>query len=251
MNNIKLFEGQEVQVKTDEGKTLINLNHVAKFCGLNITDNNRGTVRIAWKGRNGVSDKLTKICEANASQEIQEEISYILDEIENTDDRNTIYISSWLAKRLAIECHSDKANKFKNFLVTLDEKRESGKLVQQVSPEQLEYLASNMAVIGQAVQGLQKFTMGLKEYVQDSIQAKDKQIDDIAEMVGLRSKNIHRLTNKLKEVLSDKHKMNVVSSHQIYQKSKNIIFEEFKVNKWEDISVTKYNAVEAFIEEAF
>lgn len=34
MNNIKLFEGQEVKVKTDKGNTLINLVHVAKCCGL-------------------------------------------------------------------------------------------------------------------------------------------------------------------------------------------------------------------------
>ena len=34
MNNIKLFEGQEVKVKTDKGVTLINLVHVAKCCGI-------------------------------------------------------------------------------------------------------------------------------------------------------------------------------------------------------------------------
>lgn len=116
MNEIKLFEGNEVKVKTDEGKTLINLVHVAKYCGLTYKD--RNIQRISWKNRNGVVDKVKKIYGANAPQEI-------LDEIENTDDRNTIYISSWLAKRLAVECRSESEMKFKNFLVSLDESREN------------------------------------------------------------------------------------------------------------------------------
>lgn len=136
---IKLFEGQEVSVTTDKGVKLINLSNTAKVCGLIIKDNSRNTERIAWKGKGSVFDKLIKIneslskseCEEITSQEnyskYQEEITYILDEIENTDDRNSIYMSSWLSKRLAIECHSEKANRFKNWLVTLDEARENGK----------------------------------------------------------------------------------------------------------------------------
>ena len=46
-------------------------------------------------------------------KEFKQEISYVLDEIENINNRNTIYISTWLAKRLAVECHSKKANEFK------------------------------------------------------------------------------------------------------------------------------------------
>lgn len=246
MNSIKLFEGQEVQVKSDNGSTLINLVQVAKGCGVT-TVAKSGNEVIRWQR---VAEKLKLIESTDVDKKIMEEISYILDEIENTDDRNTIYISSWLAKRLATECHSDKANKFKNFLVTLDEDRECGKLVPQVNVEQLEYLANNMAMIGQAVQGLQQFTMGLKTYVQDSIQAKDKQIDDIAEMIGIKSQHTYRLTHKLREVLSVKYKIKNINSHmEVYQKAKNKIFKEFKVTKWEDIPIGKYNAVEAFIDE--
>ena len=43
-----LFEGQEVKVKTDEGKTLINLVHTAKCCGLTTTGAN-GNLKIRWK----------------------------------------------------------------------------------------------------------------------------------------------------------------------------------------------------------
>ena len=36
---------------------------------------------------------------------------------------------------------------------------------------------------------------------------------------------------------------------EVYKRAKQKIFKEFNVNKWEDISATKYNAVQAFIEE--
>ncbi|OPX48521.1 hypothetical protein [Clostridium thermobutyricum] len=250
MNEIKLFEGNEVKVKTDAGKTLINLVHVAKCCGLVIKDNSRGTIRVNWNARNGVRDKLKKLCEANASQEIQEEINYILEEIENTDDRNTIYISSWLAKRLAVECHSERAMKFKNFLVSLDEARENNQLNNQTfALEQFAVATEQMAIIGQAVQGLQKMTIGIQEYVKDSIQAKDRQIDEIKELVGLRTKNTVTLVNRLKEVLSRKYNKNISGKSTEYSIAKNKIFSEFKVTKWEEIPVCKYNSVFAFIEE--
>ena len=110
-------------------------------------------------------------------------------------------------------------------------------------------LSENMVTIGQSLQVLQSFTAGLKEYVQDSIQAKDRQIDDMAELVGLRSKNVSRLTGKLKEALFIKYRESIRASDIRYQNAKDKIFKEFKVYKWEDISVGKYNAVEAFIAE--
>lgn len=125
-NQIKSFEGQDVRVQTDEGVTLINLVHVAKCCGLTKIANSGNEV-VRWKNNaDGVVGKLEKIRGKDLPQKINEEITYILDEIENTDDRNSIYMSSWLSKRLAIECHSEKANRFKNWLVTLDEARENG-----------------------------------------------------------------------------------------------------------------------------
>ena len=262
MNEIKLFEGQEVSVTTDKGIKLINLAHTAKICGLIIRDNTRNTERIAWKGNRSISDKLSKIheslekseCEANASQincsKYLQEITYILDEIENTDDRNSIYMSSWLSKRLAIECHSEKANRFKNWLVTLDEARENNQLVQANSPILDEAVIANMNLIAQNMSFMSKAITGIKEYVQDSIQAKDKQIDDIAELIGIRSKNKSDLINLVKNTLVKKYNLNSINSNmEVYKKAKLKIFEEFKVTKWEDIPATKYNAVQAFIEE--
>jgi len=129
-----LFEGQEVKVKTENGKTIYNLVHTSKGCGLIRTKGNNKLVR--W---DDIKKKFNAICgsiESSTPQYI-EEIRYILDEIDNMDDRNSIYISSWLAKRLATECNSDSAHKFKNFLVTMDEKRENGQL--QVSNQDVNY----------------------------------------------------------------------------------------------------------------
>lgn len=259
---IHLFEGQEVKVTTDKGVKLINLAHTAKICGLIIRDNTRNTERIAWKGNRSISDKLSKIheslekseCEANASQincsKYLQEITYILDEIENTDDRNSIYMSSWLSKRLAIECHSDKASRFKNWLVTLDEARENRQLTQTDKQVLDEAVVMNMNLIAQNMSFMSKAITGIKEYVQDSIQAKDKQIDDIAELIGIRTKNKCDLIQIIKNTLVRKYNLSRInSSMEVYKRAKAKIFKEFNVTKWEDIPATKYNTVQAFIEE--
>lgn len=244
----KMFEGQEVKVKTDKGVTLINLVHVAKCCGLEQPNNRGNGTKVRW-GR--VSEKLKGISGGpELDPQIKEEITYILDEIENTDDRNSIYMSSWLSKRLAIECHSEKANRFKNWLVTLDEARENGVLVQTNNYELNEAVVMNMNLMAQNMQFMSNAMKGIQQYVQDSIQAKDKQIDDIAELIGIRAKNKCNLIQIVKNTLVKKHNLSRInSSMEVYKKAKSKIFSEFNVTKWEDISATQYNAVQAFIEE--
>ena len=108
-------------------------------------------------------------------------------------------------------------------------------------------LAQSTQMMAQVVQGIQSAIGGIQTYVQDSIQAKDKQIDNIAELVGLRSKNVCLLTGVLKKVIATKYKVfNVNANMEIYIKAKEKVF---KVSKWEDIPVGKYAAVQAFIEE--
>lgn len=247
MSNIKIFEGQEVRIKTNEGNTLINLVHVAKCCGL--TREDRGYSKIRWVDIKNKIKLISKNCVDERSSKVKEQIEYILDEIENADDRNTIYVSSWLAKRLAVECHSEKAMKFKNFLIDLDEAREQGQLVQPASSETVLQLAQGMQLIGQVVQGMQSTMNDIKTYVQDSIQSKDVQIDKMAELVGLRSVNTLKLTGRLKEILSKKYGRCIKASSAEYQIAKNKVFKEFDVIKWEDIPVNKFNNVYAFIEE--
>lgn len=253
MSNIINFEGQEVSVITDKGEKLINLVSTAKVCGLVKTD--RGFERVRWEL---VRKKLNQISGQNCDH--QQEIQYILDEIENTDDRNTIYMSSWLTKRLAIECHSDKANRYKNFLVTLDEKREQGLLVSQdnditemvgqVVQNLIPTLTSEMAknivpVVYEAKDQVNKIAVMLH----DQSIIYDQEREDLKSLIGIRAVNTKMLVNKLKEKLSDICGINVNASMSIFQKSKKQIFKKFKVVKWEDIPAIRYNEVYAFIDE--
>ena len=108
-------------------------------------------------------------------------------------------------------------------------------------------LAQSTQMMAQVVQGIQSAIGGIQTYVQDSIQAKDKQIDNIAELFGLRSKNVCLLTGVLKKVIATKYGVfNVNANMEIYIKAKEKVF---KVSKWEDIPVGKYAVVQAFIEE--
>ena len=245
MNNIKLFEGQEVKVKTDKGNTLINLVHVAKCCGL--TREQNGYLKIRWTDK-GITEKLNLIKSTDVDKKILVEINYILDEIENTDDRNSIYMSSWLSKRLAIECHSEKANRFKNWLVSLDEARENGQLALANIDEDV---VKNMSLMAQNMQFMSKAMTGIQQYVQDSVQAKDHQIDQAMDLIGLRARNVSRLTGKLKEVLCKKYGRAIYANDIKYKNAKDRVFKEFDVIKWEEIPVNKYNAVYAFLEVMF
>lgn len=240
MKQLEIFEGQEVSVVTDRGEKLINLVHVAKCCGL--TKDDRGYLRIRWEM---VRKKLNLILGQDCDHE--EEVNYILEDIENADDRNSIFMSSWLSKRLAIECHSEKAMRFKNFLVSLDEAREKGQLAapSEIPPEMME----SFKMVGYMSQVMQKTMIGMQEFLQDSIKAKDHQIDTIADMVGLRAKNINQITKFLKNKLFNKHGRSISASDPKYVKAKNMIFKEFKVYRWEEIPVGKYNAVHAYIDE--
>lgn len=243
---VQMFDNQEVKVKTDKGVTLINLAHTAKCCGLT-TIAKSGNTTVRWKSK-GVADKLQSIRCTNVQQEYIDEIDYILDEIENTDDRNSIYMSSWLSKRLAMECKSDKAMKYKNFLATLDEKREDLMLMNNSNPQAILQLAESMQLIGQVVQSMQTAMVNMQEFVKDSINSKDIQIEKTAEMIGLRTKNTMLLTQTLKDKLVDLTGININANMNVYKTTKNKIFKRFKVYKWEDVPIGEFNSVYAYID---
>lgn len=185
-----------------------------------------------------------------------------------------------LTKYWEESCYLDKQNKSRrNFLITkrgceflahkttgtkgnlftdryMDRFAEMENYIEKVQVPNIELsnqmlgLAQSTQMMAQVVQGIQSAIGGIQTYVQDSIQAKDKQIDDIANLVGMRSKNVCLLTRVLKKVIATKYKVfNVNANMGIYIKAKEKIFKEFKVSKWEDIPVGKYAAVQAFIEE--
>lgn len=116
---------------------------------------------------------------------------------------------------------------------------------------QMMNIAQGTYQMGQVVQGLLQSIGTIQTYVQDSIQAKDHQIDKAMSLIGLRSKNVSSLISKLKEELYKRNGMVVQANDIEYLKAKNKIFKEFKVTKWEEIPIGKYNAVYSFIEIMF
>lgn len=179
--------------------------------------------------------------------------------IESTYKSGTRKYKCYLCTKLGCEMLGNKLQGEKGILFTAKYVKRFNDMenaIQNSLPIGLEtmqgmaFLSENMAAIGQHVQVLTQFTMGLKEYVQDSIKAKDKQIDDLAELVGIRSKNKCDLIQIAKNILVRKYNLSRInSSMEVYKRAKAKIFKEFNVTKWEDIPATKYNAVQAFIEE--
>ena len=91
---LELFQGQEITITTDKGVKMINLANSARVLGLTQEKKN-GTKVIKWTR---VKEKINNIYSGIQNRTPQdvvliEEIEYILDEIENTDDRSSIYCS--------------------------------------------------------------------------------------------------------------------------------------------------------------
>ncbi|MGL6184698.1 MAG: hypothetical protein ACRC1T_04900 [Clostridium chrysemydis] len=271
MEQIMLFENNEVKVRTDEGNVLINLVHTAKCCGLTRVKGKANTLVVRW---DRIKEKLNTICSSaqswvpqnngidSSTPQYIEEIKYILEEIENTDDRNSIYMSSWLSKRLAMECHSQKAMEYKNFLASLDEKREQGLLTPKMDMETLSSVVSSTvqniipSMVKEITEQFAPVVLKSKQNVdnmrqlmcdQSSIYDQDR--EEIKRLIGFKSANTKAMSLKLKEVLSDKFKENIKATSDIYKRYRNKVFSEFNVSKWEDIPVLKQSSVFAYIEE--
>lgn len=122
----------EKDVRVEQGSK-VNLVDVAKCCGLTKIANSGNEV-VRWKGNEtSIVGKLNSVVK-NLPREFQEEVRKILIEIDESDDRNSIYVSNWLAQRIATECKSQTAMEFKNWLVTLNCAREEmGKQSQQLT----------------------------------------------------------------------------------------------------------------------
>jgi len=252
-NQITKFEGQDIKVRTDKGIMFINLANTAKICGL--TRNQNGYTKIRWTNR-GVTEKLRLIAKStDVDKKYLAEINYILNEIENTDDRNLIYMSTWLTKRLALECHSQTAMRYKNFLVTLDEtgKREDmnngvlmvGQIVNQIIPTLTEQLALQVVPV---ITEAKNQVNNMVKLMHDQAEIYDQDRRDIMTLIGMKSAHTKKLTDKLKSQINKIYGFTPMADHHVYIKAKNKVFNQFDVIKWEDIAAAKYNEVYAYID---
>jgi len=109
-------------------------------------------------------------------------------------------------------------------------------------------LAKSMQLTNQVVQGILSSMTRMEEFVKDSLNSKDIQIDKTAEMIGLRAKNPMVLAATLKEKLERLTGNYVSATSTLYKKVRHSIFKEFRVTKWEDVAIGNFNRVHAFID---
>nr|DAH73524.1 MAG TPA: restriction endonuclease [Caudoviricetes sp.] len=108
-----LYENQEIKIKEENGVLVYNLSDIAKCCGLVKVKKDKLYVR--WTDK-GVSEKLNNLYRnVEIKEDLREEISFVLDQIEDTDNRKDIYISSALVFNMISFCFSEKGIRFYNW----------------------------------------------------------------------------------------------------------------------------------------
>ena len=238
MNNLQIFKNEEFgEIRT------LTINNEPYFVGKDVAE---------VLGYANSKDAIQKHVDDEDKQIIQRSQFATL-EIPN---RGLTIINESGLYSLILSSKLSTAKKFKRWVTSevLPNIRKHGNYIVNSQPielgNQMLNLAQGTQMMAQVVQGMLGTVNNLQVFVQDSIQAKDKQIEDIANLVGMRSKNICSLTGVLKKVIATKYGVfNVNSSMDIYKRAKNKVFKEFNAVKWEDIPVCKYSAVQAFIEE--
>lgn len=152
-----------------------------------------------------------------------------------------------------MECNNEKAIRYKNWLATLDEKYSKGELLSnnQDGFNQMINISQQMSVVANTMNQIGQAMIGIQSYVQNSIQSKDKQIDDIRELIGFRTNNTRKLSKLLKERLEDITGRKLWATSEEYKEGKEKLFKYFDVLKWEDIPVEKYYQVRNYILENY
>lgn len=256
---LELFEGQEISITTDKGIKMINLANSARVLGLTTIGTN-GNLKIRWKTK-GVSEKLTKILECTdvhqkENEDLINEITYILDEIENTDDRTSIYCSRYLTSRLAMECHNQKATEYKDWLAKLDEKV-SEQYVAGINTEQMQNIAVNVMnsivpVITQTVvTTLSTEISKAQTIVEESnrkVEESHKAVEDIKNMIGSRNKTTQVYGKKLIARESEFYGRRIYGTSIEHRLNKDKVFNHFNVVSFDDIPIVKFDEVINYIE---
>ena len=240
------------------GENKVNLVDVAKCCGLTKIANS-GNVVIRWKGsETSVVSKLKTVVK-NLPREFQEEVQKILIEIDETDDRNSIYISNWLAQRIATECKSQTAMEFKNWLVTLNCAREEIEKQNKVS---MQDLLNVQQQIGELAHLMDKTVNSVVTIVKEQTELINKQSDTVdrqTELLEKQREEHEKDREELKQFIGLKCSDKQTLSNIIMTRCRKVYGENFKatdkrfktnrdyflglmgVSKYEDIPVTNFS----------
>ena len=246
---VREFGTKEVRWSNDDK---VNLVDVAKCLGLTRKKDNKNYIR--WTGNsNSVVEKLEKILSApnGAPIENREEIKNVLEEIEGAEDRSTIFISNWLAKRLATECHSDIAHEFKNWLVSLDCAREeiekqTGATLQDLLniQQQVNTISQLMnktvdtvvSIVGQQTEVVNK----QGDIINQQAEEYKKDREELKEFIGLRAKQVRELSHQLMVKVCSAYGKKIYASSYAWEINRDKLLNDNGYYKWEDIPVSEF-----------
>ena len=239
---VREFGSKEVRWSNDDK---LNLVDVAKCLGITRV-NNQGKEYVKWnnnKDRNNICGKLNYILSREGTPtQIKEEIEEVLFEIENGDNRNNIYISNWLAKRLATECNTDIAHEFKSWLVSLDCAREeiekgNNYINQQQFVEYQNLINGAITTIAQqTVEIVGKQT----ELINQQAEEYKKDREELKEFIGLRAKQVKELSHQLMIKVCSAYGKKIYASSYAWEINRDKLLNDNGYYKWEDVPVSEF-----------
>lgn len=246
LEQVLQFEGQEIKVITDKGVELFNLANSARVLGLTQTKSN-GSLKIRWTR---VKEKLNTIYSGiqNLTPQYIEELKQLLEDIEETDDRNSLYCSKYITSRLAMECHSDKANKYKDWLARLDLSYSKGELT--VSQQDLTNLVSNTMnnILPTMIKSITKQFSPILNETRKQVEEAKEQVKSMNEKLGMRNRNTQVIGKRLINRECEFYGKRIWGSSLEHKFNKNKLFNHFKVLSLDDIPIIKFEEVCDYID---
>ena len=236
------FEGQEVKVITDKGQVLYNLSNSCRVLGITRKKSETNII-VRW---DQLKLKLNAIYSGttNMAPQYIEELRYLLDEIETTDNRNEIYASQWITSRLAMECNNDKANKYKNWLATLDESYSKGELT--ITNQELTNMVSATinnilpTMISSIAEQFTPIINDTRKIVEDNNKRNKQHEENLERLIGMRSKNTQVIGKKLTARESEFYGRRIYCTHIEHKLNRNKLLDILNVKALEDIPAREF-----------
>lgn len=248
-NKLMIFEGKNVEVFEFEGRILFNPKDVAKC--LDIKD-------VKSSMRNFSEKQVVKL----TNSEVQPmHIRKLNNAGENFLTESGVY-------KLIFKSQKKEAEKFQDWVTddVLPTLRNNGTysittptvnndvttMVQNIMANILPTMTTEMCkiIVESKVQldRSQEQINKTSELIYDQACIYDNEREELKELIGFRTKNVCRIVNEIKSKLSEKMGRSINAKSKEYLNIKKLVFKEFKVSTWEEISVSKYNDVYAYVD---
>lgn len=246
LEKVLQFEGQDIKVITDKGIELFNLANSARVLGLTREKKN-GTKIIRW---DSLKDRLNTILSGASKLEPQyvDEIKLLLEDIDETDDRNSLYCSRYLTSRLAMESRNPKAMEYKNWLSKLDEAYSNGQL--NITQQELTNMVSGTInnILPTMIESITKQFAPILDETSKQVQEAKDQVEDITKKLGLKNRNTQVIGRKLTEKESEFYGRRIYANSLEHRLNRNKLLNHFNVIALEDISIKRFDEVCEYVE---